>query len=935
LTDHVKLHYKKHYGCEVCGEIFKQARRLFKHTAKVHGTEEPKSVTKTGQPKKPKPETVESTPPQSTVSNTRELHPLTDDVDVESLHKCEICDETFPTTDRLNNHIAWHSRRKRYKCTICNRIFKYLSIFRKHQALHAKRRKNYQQPQLIEPDKTAETSEAASKTEPLCEECNKSFSCQSSLCRHMREYHRGRQRTKVVTNLNVLKRKYTCQVCFKTFASIPSLRVHRERTHPLKTHHKCNFCGKGFPFPSRLKEHMVIHQQRKHPDSTCPYQCYVCLKVFRYPSRLKEHLRRHKKKEQPVAVSMVRPAEQHPCSVWGNSFPDQSQLREYETTHFKQETVTMDSEEQHSCNTCGETFSKESHETGHQEKSSHPHKCSVCGKGFPYVSYLKRHETAYHKQKLLGRNTFSEESLECKICNRTFQHLFQLEEHSNAHNTESETESLKCKPHPIRPSRKRQKVDHSTSTSDSEMPYHEPQEEDISTTSIPERQYECDICGNTFLYESFLYRHYGVHERDSTNKSYLCVYCDRLFQQSNHLKKHCLTQHNTDRIFRCDGCLVIFAKKLQLRDHQQTCPKRNENGTNTESQHVDQRRNLSKVSAVAQHSNNGASQSTGKSADGSKRVAKTSKKAGLRRAAIGRPKKSNKKRITPTCYVCGSTFSSNGALKLHLDIHLDRRPYSCRFCDQKFRQCGHLSVHCRAIHNEECPYLCNLCGDTFTGAALLKTHQEVAHPLTEDPNELDGFEGSVTAAYSGVDFEPNQHTRVINSTEYYCELCGPSARTFKSLSGLRRHTTIVHTNSSFQEARSPRGMVTVTRQDSPVNAVPSEEIYKCNICSVIVHGSEALAAHEKAHAKRNVDSPGSTPPMLSNLSPSALGIKQLFECKYCGEEFDSMSREAFDQHQLGHELAAEEPMGMAYMCVECDKEFALPGDLIKHHEEAH
>ena len=997
LNEHMKLHGDKHYyGCETCGETFKQSYGLRNHKARCHAMDLPKR--RTGRPRRSKAKTVGSEL-ESTVNNGEESQQQAADIDVESLHKCEFCEETFPTTTKLKNHITWHATRKRFKCLVCNRVFKHLSIFKKHQALHAKRQKNDQEQYTVIPDETPDPGTNEATAEPFCEECQKPFSCRFSLNRHTNEYHRGRRRTRTVNQINLIKKRHTCHVCLKTFANIYSLKVHTERVHPLKTHkcdicnktygilndlkyhyknyhirlaydcdacgkpfnsksklkkhkrehskskqfkrsagskqqnvkieepnqpHKCEICGKGFEFPSRLKEHFVIHKQLTGPTSECPYQCEVCQKVFQYPSQLREHLKCHESaaEKQAMSLNVAQSEGLHWCNVCGKTFQYLSLLKRHGKTHYNQEKLL----------------------SSHQRNPPHArHLCSVCGKGFVFESFLKRHETSHHKQRVLNAKSLTKKAFKCNVCNRKFQHSSQLRQHSITH--DKEKAQLK------QPSSKRQKCDSSTSMS--EVACHAPQQDDTSTALDTKDYYECDICGNTFPGEAFLRSHYTVHKQKPRNKSYFCIYCNRSFWQSNHLKNHCRIQHKTDKIFQCETCLVLFQKKLQLREHQKTCikEKSSDNATlaQTESQHVNKR---TRRSAVAEPTNDSASQSTEKSDDGlkSKRITNPSKKAGLR-PAKNLTKKSNEKRFTfstrksipSTCHFCGSTFCNNGALRVHLNIHFDRRPFSCRFCGMKFRQGGHLSAHCRTVHHEEFPYLCHLCEAPFKGLLLLRRHQEDAHGVTENPNEVNGFEKSVSPAYNDVDFEPEQYTRIANFnqtvTEYTCGLCDSSARTFKSLSGLRRHITIVHTNSRHnggpQEAWDPRWAVTVPREDSPVNPAPSEEIYKCNVCSVIVHGSEALEAHEKAHAKKFVDGPSSTPPMLNTPSPPAITIKQIFECKYCEMEFDSMSREAFDQHQLEHELAAEEPMGMAYICAECDEEFAMPGDLIKHHEEAH
>ncbi len=1020
LTDHLKLHSdEQSYKCLVCGQGFRQSSGLRNHRAKVHPLELPK---RRGRPRRPKPETV---------TNGEASEQQTVDVDVESLHKCDICDETFSTVTKLENHITWHSMRKRYKCTVCSRIFKHLSIFKKHQKLHAERQKKCpKQPTNMFDDETQnpEKNKPSRTVVPFCETCKKTFSSKFSLTRHVNEYHQGVKRRKNVNKTRdmQIKKKHQCRVCRKKFANTHSLSVHCRRIHTMKAHKcyicgkaygmlsdlkchykshhlpyecdicgkpfqyqsklnehsaihtkqtkehlqlnkhfvtynkqhskikksqgqcDCNVCGKHFQFPSRLKEHMTVHEneQPSSPNSKWPYQCDVCQKIFLYASRFKTHYKTHAQEKQGSSFSATSSEGRHPRNLCGKAFPYESHLRRHQNSHNKQ----------------ANSFSEPSSEVRHP--------CNVCGKNFLFESHRKRHETIHYKREPLNGEPSSRGPFKCDICGMIFQYPSQIREHSIIHK-KKKRRSLNNRPHSEGPYHKKQIIEPSTSTHPSEVPYHQPMQEPAAISLHSQGCYQCDVCGNTFKHESFLLRHYVVHERESNDKPYVCAYCGRSFWQTNHLKQHCRKQHNTDKIFSCDNCLAAFDRRTQLKDHLLTCVGKKDSAESKRPVRKQTRKPKDYTENGAfeyetcgeEYTNNSAFQYAEMSVGSStkqhgssmkKHGSATSRKGGFQRAKNSTVK-SNKKRFTlttkkkaPTCNICGATFSSNAGLRVHLDIHLDRRPYSCRFCDMKFRQIGHLSAHCRNVHNDY-PYQCDLCNMPFNGMVLLKKHQEIAHGVSENPNELDGFEKSVMPQYSNIDDEPRHYTKIVNSkqTEYACGFCDSSARTFKSLSGLRRHITIVHNTTPVSQATfdenghahrtwNARGVVNIPREECPVRLGSSEEsVYKCNVCSVIVHGWEALEAHEKAHAKKNGNSPSSTPPMSGTFTPPAPSIKQTFECKFCEAEFDSMSREAFDQHQLEHELAAEEPIGTAYICIECDKEFAMAGDLIKHHEEAH
>nr|CAH7741935.1 unnamed protein product [Callosobruchus chinensis] len=49
--------------------------------------------------------------------------------------------------------------------------------------------------------------------------------------------------------------------------------------------------------------------------------------------------------------------------------------------------------------------------------------------------------------------------------------------------------------------------------------------------------------------------------------------------------------------------------------------------------------------------------------------------------------------IKVTCGVCGSFFSSDASLKVHMSIHTGQKPYKCSFCDKVFRTASNKKSH--------------------------------------------------------------------------------------------------------------------------------------------------------------------------------------------------------------------------------------------------
>ena len=884
LTDHLKLHSNVcSYECTICGKGFRQSSGLRHHKTHFHEIEEVGELAMTtqrvGQPRKCKNETVE---------NHEALEENIDGVDVQGLHKCDICLEVFSTATRLKNHIAWHKRRKRYKCLVCGHVFKYLKVFRKHQKVHEKSPEEQIEHDTKEQSDNNQQLDNNYTKESFCKSCEKPFSSIVALNRHIREHHKGLKRKKKdLPDISAIK-KHRCHTCKKRFTNVNSLRVHRKRKHSSQVH-RCSVCHRSYGVLNDLLRHYKTH-------GLMPYKCNVCGESFQYLSYLKGHNAVHEES-----------GGSHQCGVCGKQFMYLSQLKKHLVIHEEHPTKP-NSKRYYECDVCQKIFIFPSqlklHHKIHENKNRH--KCADCGQTFRNATQLSRHQASHvpeqHEPSSSGLSV--KKPFRCNVCSKYFQHELQLRKHFVMHTMQ-----------PVNIA--------------SEEPYHQTSSTGAAYSKPISRQEPTGTAMHPGIQCGVQQPKYKPRK-----KAYCCSYCNKSFHQTSHLKRHCQTNHGTNKPFRCKGCSVAFAKKTERDGHLRTCPglllkKKVKKPVGKP------RKNSTKVYTIQ----------SGQVASFTGMCGTQTSAEYTEKSTPGEKKQYTltRKKTAPTCNICGGQFSTAANLRMHMDIHYDRRPFPCRFCGKNFRQLGHLSSHCRRVHKENLPYQCELCSAAFKGPIAVKFHMKTDHGLTEDPNKLDGFKEPAMPRYSNIDYEPTKYMQVANSGQvaYACSFCDAAARTFRSLSGLRRHITVVHGTNKNQPAitskTSEHCQIPLNRRadESPLMNGHSEEVYKCNVCSVIVHGVEALEAHEKAHTKTGVRCSNSSPPSSSGFVPPEPDVKQTFECKFCGEKFDGMSREAFDQHELDHELTAEEPMGMAYMCLECDKEFAIASELVKHHEETH
>ncbi len=165
---------------------------------------------------------------------------------------CDLCGKTFNTKKLLENHaMASHGGAKPQHCEKCDGWFLLRTLLLDHKC---KKPGEFQ-----------------------CDRCEKSYSRQCDLTRHM----------DVHINL-----RFKCDKCGKGFATRPEMREHALAHKPQTQLHQCKECSKKFKLKSALDNHMLSHGADEKP-----HKCNQCKMKFKRKSSLYLHMRSHEKED--------------------------------------------------------------------------------------------------------------------------------------------------------------------------------------------------------------------------------------------------------------------------------------------------------------------------------------------------------------------------------------------------------------------------------------------------------------------------------------------------------------------------------------------------------------------------------------------------------------------------------------------------------------
>ena len=430
----------------------------------------------------------------------------------EGIYQCDICQKSFNHSTNVYLHKKKHGLEKTHECQVCRKIFNKKFQLENHETGHR-----------IE--------------EIVCRFCEDNFNTMLVLKDHIRSRHAN-----VVGSSNhapnIESSKISCDS--QSFSSKNTVNK-KIKNKPLRKY-SCNICQKSFPFLSYMLRHRKKHGMENSNE------CQFCRKLFKSSHELKNHEARHKVDDNKEICDICNVAVLHlqkHKKRHGKSVLECKVCRMIcrNLRHFQFHSKV------HGNKSGNLNFDMKDQSEEQTNNSDHPkpgkEKCKICHK------HMSSNLIAKHEKKH-GNSKF-----ECQVCFKLFQNGNVLKSHLRLHKG--------SEPKQIQQDKIRQEVWVSVKKLEDKSKTDQPM-----TSIILENKKEkktCKICHSTVL---DLIKHMTKHGKSR----YECQLCRKLFRSPHEFKLH-EKSHNIGEI-KCHSCDKKYDSIGDLQEHFKTCHRKND-----------------------------------------------------------------------------------------------------------------------------------------------------------------------------------------------------------------------------------------------------------------------------------------------------------------------------------------------------------------------
>ena len=277
LAGHLSVHAESTFKCRVCGETFASKSNLTQHeqchltastqyectecgdsflgsdTFRQHHCAHKKHTERDCVQQVPSSSGLQKMQPSPAGTAVAQSTEEEEEVDVgEDFYNCPLCTKRFSSKQSLQEHEREHTTYRPFKCLVCGKSFAQKRYLKKHEAIH-------QRPYR-------------------CDMCPQSFGNSKALASHQ-DFHNQKSVTTedtslysgqpVIGGMEEFGGDYRCDMCYKSFGQLSSLRRHQE-THVGQVVYECTECDKAFAFFHLLEEHQNSHASSASPLPSTP-----------------------------------------------------------------------------------------------------------------------------------------------------------------------------------------------------------------------------------------------------------------------------------------------------------------------------------------------------------------------------------------------------------------------------------------------------------------------------------------------------------------------------------------------------------------------------------------------------------------------------------------------------------------------------------------